>query len=147
MSFLLKYWQFAVGAIIALVLVLPPLYGLHALNVRHIKAESKKALDAQVAFDITKCEDSQKPTGEGNEQYQKIIAARDARIVELSKRPARCVYVSKPADSTQAPSGERGNGNGLPYSVLLKFAGFCEAYRGSAETLYDFNQKVRCKLK
>ncbi len=140
---ILLLWKFAVGAIAGFALA-----WLIQLQVIHgIEARDKEALVAQTKFDISQCAESQKPTEEGNDQYQKIIAARDARIAELSKRPARCIYVSKSADSAKAPEGKHGNGNGLPDSVLLKYAGFCEAYRGSTETLYDFNGKVRCKLK
>lgn len=142
-TFLITYWKVLVGAALAFVVA-----GLlHSIDINRIEARDAKTLAAQTQFDIQQCNNSQKPTEEGNQQYEKIIAARDARITELSKRPARCIYVSKPADSAKTASGKHGDRNGLPDSILYKYAGFCEAYRGSAETLYDFNDKVRCKLK
>lgn len=141
--FLLAQWKVVLGALGAFLIAL----GLHNLDVNRIQAKASKTLAAQMQFDIKLCEDSKQPTKEGNEHYESIIAKRDARIVELSKRPARCVYVSRPADNTKGATGEHGNGNGLPDSVLYKYAGFCEAYRGGVETMQQFNDKVRCKLK
>ncbi len=131
------------GAISASILALM----LHSIDVSDLEKKWKAEKDSQMQFDTKLCQDSKQPTKEGNEHYENIIAARDARIVELSKRPARCLYVSRPADNTKGTAGEHGNGNGLPDSILHKYSGFCEAYRGGQETLQQFNDKVRCKLK
>lgn len=122
-------------------------YGAHSLDVNRIEAKAAKELKDQVTFDINKCESSTKSTRDDNEHYQKAIASRDALITELSKRPAKCLYISRATNNTKSGSVQSGQGNGLPDSVLHRFSGFCEADRAGLETLQQHNDKVRCELK
>lgn len=136
-------WQVYPVAILTLILA----WLAHNWDVGRLEAKQAAAMASQIQFDITQCQDSKTPTKDSNEHYQDIIAARDARIAELLKRPAKCLYVSRSANNTKGSDGKYGNGNGLPDSILYKYAGFCEAYRGSSETLQQHLDKVRCQLK
>jgi len=143
LMFLLSNWKVISAAALAFAMA----YMLHSIDINRIEAKHKQALAAQVIFDITQCSNSKQPTKEGNENYQKLIADRDATIASLSKRPARCLYVNRAANDPKSGSIQPGEGNGLPSEVLYRFSGFCEADRAGLDTLQQYNEKVRCKVR
>lgn len=140
---MIAYWKFAVGAMAGFLLA----WTLQNWNIESLKRSHAQKLAAQVIFDIKQCSEAKTVTKDDNEHYQKLLADRDADIARLSKRPTRCLYISRPADSTQSGQLQQSEGSGLPDSVLYKFASFCETDRAGLETLQRHNEKVQCKLK
>ncbi len=122
-------------------------YGLHNWDVDRIEAKSAKELEAQKQADISNCDKAQKPTKESNENYQKLLADRDADIARLSKRPAKCVYVNHSTNNISASPVQSGQGNGLPSDVLYKFSGFCETDRAGLAIMQGYFSQVRCAIK
>ena len=100
----------------------------------HVLQKDNKALRGDLRAKSAIIETHEKNIKEvekANETYQNNITARDARIISLSKRPAKCVTVkTSPASGTRAGgSMEQDRRNGMPDSVLYGFAGRCEGDR------------------
>lgn len=126
---LLKYWQFAVGAIGAFVIT----WAIHNHIVSNMEADFKDQLAAQVQFDIAKCNDDKQITTEISHGLQNSLDIANHKLASLKlQKPSRCVV---PASSTA--TGHDANStkpivsgqNGVTSDALYDFAGDAEKER------------------